>query len=288
MLGESRPECLADVCLCCGAKIKHPRGRREVGDGFEIPNNYRLLIHLWEYYHTLHNNKKLTMVAANSQQQFSSWEVVTIAVGKSNSKKLENYIRSLPDFEIYTQIGGNYGHVGATLAGAILQANNNYERNVRKRIAHIRKEYAQETDLVALKQLLKKMSARQFLQWNGTRKPKAFLDLVDLLNIEGVNTEDDLRSWLQRDDTSAKLQKIRFVGPKTVDYLKILVGLPNAAIDRHLFGFIGRAGLGKLTYERARELVHQTADLMKVNRAHLDHSIWRYMSSDKTRLEECS
>lgn len=206
--------------------------------------------------------------------------------GGSDPERLENYIRSLSDFQIYTQIGDNYGNIGATLADAVLQANNNYERNVRKRIDHIRKEYARATSLADLKQLLTKISASEYLQWNGTRKPKTFIDLLDLLDAEGINTEDDLRHWLQGDDASAKLQKILFVGPKIVDYLKILVGLPNAAIDRHLLGFIERAGLGRLTYGRAQELVYQTADLMNVNRAHLDHSIWRYMSGDETGLEE--
>ena len=67
--------------------------------------------------------------------------------GGSDPERLENYIRSLSDFQIYTQIGDNYGNIGATLADAVLQANNNYERNVRKRIDHIRKEYARATSL---------------------------------------------------------------------------------------------------------------------------------------------
>jgi hypothetical protein len=209
-------------------------------------------------------------------------------VGSSEPEQLAKFVRSLPDFKTYTQIDGDYGHVGATLADAVLQSNNNYERSVRHRIARIRKDYAGRTSLKALKQLLNKITAQEFINWNGTRKPQTFLDLVDLLGRERVNTEDDLRKWLQRDDSSAKLLKIRFIGPKTVDYLKILVGLPYAAVDRHLLVFLERAGFGKLNYERARELVHQTADLMGLNRAHLDHSIWRYMSGDKTAVTDGS
>jgi hypothetical protein len=64
-------------------------------------------------------------------------------------------------------------------------------------------------------------------------------------------------------------------------HLKILVGLSVAAMDRHLFGFLERAGIGKLNYERSQEIVHRTADLMKLDRALLDHSIWLYMSGGK-------
>jgi hypothetical protein len=201
---------------------------------------------------------------------------------KSGPGKLADYIRSLPNFVMYSENGESYGHIGATLADAVLQANSNYELTVRKRVANIRKEYSNETSLGALNQLLKKVTIQDFLQWNGTRKPETFLRLVSLLQSEGVNTEDDLREWLQRDDSGAKLRNIPSVGPKTVDYLKILVGLSEAAIDRHMLNFIDRAGLGKMNYEQAKELIHQTADLMKLDRANLDHSIWRYMSGDET------
>ncbi len=107
-----------------------------------------------------------------------------------------------------------------------------------------------------------------------------------MLDREDVDTEDDLRRWLQRDGSKAKLLNIRFVGPKTADYLKILVGLPTAAIDVHLFNFIKLAGLDKRNYERALKLIHDTADLMKVERSTLDYSIWRYMSSRAARRTE--
>jgi endonuclease III-like uncharacterized protein len=198
----------------------------------------------------------------------------------SEPEQLANYIRSLAGFERYTP-GGSYGHVGATLANAVLQSNNNYERNVQPRVERIREEYARETSLRDIKRLLGKITAQEFLHWNGTRKAKTFNDLVKLLSQEGVNTEDDLRQWLQRDDSKAKLLKIHFIGQKTVDYLKILVGLDEEAMDRHLLGFLERAGLGKLNYERGKEVIHRTADLMGWKRAHLDHSIWRYMSGGK-------
>lgn len=196
-------------------------------------------------------------------------------------EELANYIRSLAEFEIVTQIGGKYDHVGATLANAVLQANNNYERNVRPRIKRIRMEYADDTSLEDLKRLLSKIGAQKFLRWNGTRKPQTLLALVDLLWREGVNTEDDLRRWLQKADSRDKLLKIRFVGRKTADYLRILVGLDDEAVDRRLLDFLEQAGLGRPTYEHAKEILRQTADFLGINRAFLDNSIWRYMGQDR-------
>jgi hypothetical protein len=199
----------------------------------------------------------------------------------SQPEQLANYIRSLGEFERYTLPDGNYRHIGATLADAVLQSNNNYLRNVQPRVERIRREYPHETSLQDIKRLLAKITAQEFLNWNGTRKPKTFHDLIDLLQQEHVNTEDDLRQWLQQGDSKEKLLKIPFIGQKTVDYLKGLVGLDEAAMDRHLLGFIERAGLGRLNYQRAKEIVHRTADLMGWKRAHLDYSIWRYMSDGK-------
>ncbi|MCW3476268.1 hypothetical protein [Limobrevibacterium gyesilva] len=204
--------------------------------------------------------------------------------GSTEPERLAIYIKSLPGFEKYTQIDGNYGHVGAALADAVLQSNNDYERNVRHRIARIRKMYARETSLQDLKQLLQRITAAEFLDWNGTRKPATFLDLVGLLGREGVNTEDDLRKWLPGEESSTKLREIHFIGPKTVDYLRILVGLPFAAMDRHLLGFLECAGIGKFNYARSQEIVHRAADLLGLDRAHLDHSIWRYMKGGKAAV----
>ncbi len=195
------------------------------------------------------------------------------------SKLLVEFIRSLLEFKIYTEIDGEYGHIGATLADAVLQSNNNYERNVRHRIARIRNVYRDDVTLHDLKRLLQRVTVQEFLDWQGTRKPGTFHDLVDLLDRENLDTEEDLKRWLMQDDSTAeKLLAIRFIGPKTVDYLKILVGLPVAAVDRHLTEFLKRAGISVPSYKQGQEIIHQAADLMSLNRALLDHSIWRYMS----------
>jgi hypothetical protein len=56
------------------------------------------------------------------------------------------------------------------------------------------------------------------------------------------------------------------VGPKTADYLKILVGLPCVAMDLRLFRFVELAGIGKLNYEQVQEVIHRTADRMGLGR----------------------
>lgn len=79
------------------------------------------------------------------------------------------------------------------------------------------------------------------------------------------------------------------IGPKTVDYFKILVGISTSAIDRHLFDFLRLAGLAPCGYVDAQSIIHATADLLGVDRARFDHSIWQFMSkrAASPQLSEC-
>jgi hypothetical protein len=97
------------------------------------------------------------------------------------------------------------------------------------------KLYSDAAKLSDLRRLLLRMPVQEFLDWNGPPKPGTFLELVDLLEREAVDTEADLRPWLSAPDSREKLLAVRFIGPKTVDYLKILVDLPVAATVNTLF-----------------------------------------------------
>jgi hypothetical protein len=193
-------------------------------------------------------------------------------------------LQAVRDFELLPPPDAGYNHIGAILADAVLQANNNYERNVRGRIGRIRREFATETTLKALRQRLSFTSPQTYLDWKGTRKPTTFLALIELLEREGVNTEDDLRRWLQSYVSKDKLLAIRFVGPKTVNYLQILVGLEAVAVDVRLNNFIALAGLPARNFARAEQLFHGTADLMNVPRSSLDYSVWFYMGKAKSAI----
>jgi hypothetical protein len=60
---------------------------------------------------------------------------------KEKAAKLAEFIRKLPDFIIVNEIDGNYQHLGATVADAILQANMKYETHVRPRIKKNKKKF---------------------------------------------------------------------------------------------------------------------------------------------------
>ena len=95
----------------------------------------------------------------------------------------------------------------------------------------------------------------------------------------------DLRFWLCEDAgecaaNAGKLAAIRGIGPKTIDYFKILCGEQDtAAIDMHLTRFLEQAGVRVTSYEHARAVVAGAAAELGVPAAQLDHSIWTHMSN---------
>lgn len=193
------------------------------------------------------------------------------------AEELVRFIRGLSDFSIVTEIDGNYQHLGATIADAILQANRNYEAYVRPRIRRVMSLFPAAADMSGLRRLLAERSTVDFLNWPGAERVRRFDDVLTFLFNEGIQAEDDLRRWLTKDENVVKLRTIRGIGPKTVDYLKILTGVQTCAIDRRLLDFLAQCGIEFSGYVEAQEIINKAADIMGVQRAYFDHSIWEYI-----------
>jgi len=195
-----------------------------------------------------------------------------------DAEKLAQYVLSLPDFEFYKTIDGNYNHIGATVADAVLQANMRYATHVKPRINRILATYPDARTTSSALALVADIGAIEFLSWRGVDRAERFSNVLALFASEGIETDDDLKIWLSDDANLSKLDDIKGVGLKTLDYFKILVGLPTSAIDRHLMNFLGLADLTPCGYCEAQAIINATADLLEVGREYFDHSIWQYMS----------
>lgn len=192
--------------------------------------------------------------------------------------QLVQHIQSLTDF-VYYQVDPPYGHIGATIADSVLQANNKYDTHVTPRIQRILKQWPNAKTVTAVLDLLRSIPAVTFLNWKGEDRVNRFTSILTLLKSEHVESEADLQTWLTKDSNLGKLLTINGVGPKTVDYIKIMVGLQSIAIDRRLLKFFGMAGIAinPGDYDTARDVLKRAAGLLSVPQADLDHSIWRYM-----------
>ena len=122
------------------------------------------------------------------------------------------------------------------------------------------------------------VGATHLLDWSLDRKINTLVDVVQFFVAEEIETVDDLRAWLVVAENSERLKAIKGIGDKTVDYFKILAGIPTSAIDRHLYNFLAQAGVEVSSYEEAQEVIRETAALLAVDERTLDYRIWSYMA----------
>jgi hypothetical protein len=197
-----------------------------------------------------------------------------------DAQRLVQYIQSRTDF-VVRKVDPPYGHMGATLADTVLQANNRYS-SVTPRVQRILTRWPNATTVTVVLDLLESVSTMTFLNWNGVDRAERFDSILSLLNRERVETETDLQTWMTKDANLQKLRAIHGVGPKTVDYLKIMVGLQSIAIDRRLLTFLSGAGIAVNPgdYNTAREILRHAAVLLSIPPADFDHSIWRYIGDE--------
>ncbi len=200
----------------------------------------------------------------------------------SKARKLVSHIQSLGDFTIEDEIDDTYDHMGATIADAILQAGTNYDTVVRPRVDSILIDYPDARTTTEFRDLLETVGVKEVLSWNDNEKPNRVLALTEFLLAERIDTEEELRSWISSEQNREKIQVVHGVGPKTADYLGILVGIQTAAVDRYVYRLLEEAGLGTSSYADAKEILNLAADSLEVARAHFDYSIWKYMSQRET------
>jgi hypothetical protein len=171
--------------------------------------------------------------------------------------------------------------MGATITDAMLQAGVRYETVVRPRVLMLIQRYPEGRTTSGFLQLLNEVGPNVLLDWSDHEKPSRVLHVTEYFVQQKIGTEADLKTWLQDPAHISALKSLRGIGDKTADYFKILVGISTSAIDRHLYDFLAQAGIQvkDKDYHEAQAIIHAAAEILKVSRADLDHSIWKYMSS---------
>ena len=209
--------------------------------------------------------------------------------------RLAAHVQTLDDFEFVDDLAIPYNHMGATITDAVLQAGLRYQTVVWPRVQHVMESFPEAATTSGFLRVLRERGGEEVVRWTHHEKLGRMEAVAELFIAEGVETEGDLRRWLCGDKAAegseegdvdaacranvAKLAAVRGMGPKTIDYFKILCGEDGtAAIDVHLMRFLERASVKVRDYDHARQVVADAAPLLGVSAARLDHSIWTYMS----------
>lgn len=196
-----------------------------------------------------------------------------------NLEKLINYI-SINEkyFEPVTQ-RTPYNHMGATITDAILQAGVNYRFVVYPRIARLLKEFNDYRTTCDFLILIQTIPLEELISWRNEQKINRIKELSWFLYNNKIETEIDLANWLNCSENINKLRVLNGIGPKTIDYLKMLSGNTGIAIDRHLFKFLTLAGIFVKTYNEAHLLYCEASQKLGIERYVLDRKVWNYMSN---------
>lgn len=171
-----------------------------------------------------------------------------------------------------------YFHMGATIIDAILQAGMNYKNVVYPRVLNLLKSYPEYKTTCDFLILMQTIPIARLISWKNEDKLSRINELAWFLHNQKIETEQELACWLDEENNIKKLFSIRGIGPKTVDYLKILSGCPAIAIDRHLFKFLEIMGIQTKSYDYASSIFISTAAYLDISMYELDRKIWLYMS----------
>lgn len=195
--------------------------------------------------------------------------------------KLINFISSNENNFVPVTQRTPYYHMGATITDSILQAGLNYRHVVYPRVAKLLTQFSDYRTTCDFIILMQTIPLREIIEWKNEQKLSRIMQLSWFFFDKQVETEDHLAEWLKNEYNIRELSEINGVGPKTIDYLKMLSGRPEIAIDRHLFKFLELAGIFVKTYNQAYELYCCVAQRLNIDKYELDKKIWTYMSSSK-------
>ena len=193
--------------------------------------------------------------------------------------KLADYVFSLHDFRIDERTGAGYDHMGAIITDAVLQAGLNYKSVVAPRVQTLMQRWPSAYRTSTFVTMIRRYGIKGVINWRDDEKPRRIECLTDFLMGQQVDTESQCRTWLCDERNLVLLKQIRGIGPKSVDYLKSLVGVPAVAVDRHVRTFVKWSGLSLSHYDDIRQVVCEAAEILGCGYCDLDHAIWRYVSS---------
>ena len=176
----------------------------------------------------------------------------------------------------FTPVPG-WTHMGTVICDAVLQRRMNYKRVVLPRVLALKATWPEADTVSRFRQHIADGDLQGVLNINSPVRLTTIRELTDFLATAGVDTHTQLRTWLDAPGHAANLRKIKWIGPKTADYLGILVGRHSVvAIDTRLRHFTELAGVVEPDALLRQHLI-LAAVRLNCEPAGLDHAIWKYM-----------
>jgi hypothetical protein len=200
-------------------------------------------------------------------------------------ERLVVHLRALGALEalpMWGRASSGYDHMGAKLADAVLQSGVRYEGFVRPRVDRIAQDYPDARTTSSFLALLRGEGAAHVLRVTYPRKLRTIMELAQFLAFRDVESTQDLSAWLQDPENGLSLRTIHGVGPKTVSFLKLLVGLDAIAVDRQILRFVHEAGVNLRDPVKVEAALSAAGRVLDMTGEQVDQLVWRAMAGRKT------
>lgn len=197
---------------------------------------------------------------------------------EEKGKKLAEYVRSMNFNPVQEQT--IYHHMGATITDACLQSGLSFKTVVYPRVLKLLTDFSDFKTTTEFIILMQTIPLPELINWKNERKLTLTKELTQMFYDNGVENEEQLSAWLESEENCNKLLNLKGIGPKTVDYLKMLSGHQAIPIDRHLMNFLKMAGVPADTYEEASLIYQEAAKVLGVSNYVIDRQVWEYMSKN--------
>jgi len=205
--------------------------------------------------------------------------------GRAMVKHSDDDVANLLDWCAANGVDGSiasnrgWNHIGAVVADAVLQRRQNYERVVRPRVKHLMAEWPDAATTSGLVKRLESDDLATTLQWTGEQRLSEFREIVKVLQLFKIETVSDFAHALSEPvscgELRSALDNVKYVGQKTLDYLDILVGLQNTAVDYRIHKVFAAAGLDNMSNKAIKQVIILAADLKHWKLTDLDAALWK-------------
>jgi hypothetical protein len=201
---------------------------------------------------------------------------VTHASSSSSAERIADYLRSLEGFTFVTPAPPR-GHMGATIIDCLLQRGVNYDSVVLPRVEGLAADHPEAATTSGFSDLMGRIDLATLIDFRGEYALGPVRELTALLVANGIESEEELRLWLEDADNRVALSRLSGIGLKTGEFIRLRCGAPDAiAIDRWILRLFESAHVDTRGYWQQHAVLTETAELLGVTPAVLEESVWSF------------
>lgn len=144
------------------------------------------------------------------------------------------------DTDTPTEVSRGWDHIGAILVDATLQRRQNYSATVKPRVDALIAAWPDADTTSGFRRHLATGGLSDVISWPSPGRLAQVEDMTGVFERQGIETVTELRDTLGDHAGRAALREalggVRHVSPKTLDYIDVLCGIPDAPADGPVHG----------------------------------------------------